>query len=154
MPLPRLTRRLVAGAALAIVTAAPALAADPVRVPSPRPVAETADRLVAAVEGVGATVFARIDHAAGARSAGVEIPANQVVIFGNPALGTGIIEDAPGAGLDLPLRVQVLDEGGATVLIYHDPARLAADHGLPADHPVIAKMTGALAGLAGKAAAE
>lgn len=152
MSLPSLARRLATGAALAILASAPALAADLVRVPSAHPVAETADRLVAAVEAAGAKVFARIDHAGGAKSVGVDIPANQVVIFGNPALGTGVIKDAPGAGLDLPLRVQVLDEGGATVLIYHDPAQLAADHGLPADHPVIAKMAGALAGLTGKAA--
>lgn len=147
-------RRLAAGAALALLAAMPVRAADPVRVPSPHPVAETADRLVAAVEAAGAKVFARIDHAGGAASVGVEIPANQVVIFGNPALGTAAIKDAPGAGLDLPLRVQILDEGGATVLIYHAPADLAADHGLPADHPAIAKMTGALAGLTGKAAAQ
>ncbi|MDT8345972.1 MAG: DUF302 domain-containing protein, partial [Thermohalobaculum sp.] len=101
-------RRLAAGAALALLAAMPVRAAELVRVPSPHPVAETADRLVAAVEAAGAKVFARIDHAGGAKSVGVDIPANQVVIFGNPALGTAAIKDAPGAGLDLPLTFFVL----------------------------------------------
>jgi len=147
-------RPLVASAAMFALATGSAMAADLVRVASPHTVSETADRLVAAVEGAGAKIFLRVDHAAGAQSVGETIPANQVVIFGNPALGTGAIKDAPGMGLDLPLRVQVVDEGGATVMIYHAPASVAADHGLAADHPVIVKMTGALGKLTASAAAE
>lgn len=123
-----------------------------VKVSSPHSVAQTADNLVAAVEAAGAKVFARIDHAAGGKSVGMDIPANEVVIFGNPQLGTPVIRDAPEAGLDLPLRVAVIETDGGTVLVYHAPETLAAAHGLPADHPSIAKMTGALKNLTGKAA--
>lgn len=154
MSLTTVFRPLAAGAAVVMLLTGTAAAAELVRVPSPHPVAETADRLAAAVEAAGAKVFLRVDHAAGAQSVGATIPANQVVIFGNPALGTGVIKDAPGIGLDLPLRVQVLDEGGSTVMVYHDPASVGADYGLPADHPVIVKMSGALGKFTAAAAAE
>ncbi|MBG6207490.1 uncharacterized protein (DUF302 family) [Labrenzia sp. EL_126] len=124
---------------------------DLVKVPSPHSVKQTADNLVAAVEKAGAKVFARVDHAAGGKSVDMEIPANQVVIFGNPKLGTPVIRDAPEAGLDLPIRVAIIETDNGTILVYHAPASLAAAHGLPADHPSIGKMTGALKNLTAKA---
>jgi uncharacterized protein (DUF302 family) len=123
-----------------------------VKVSSPHSVGQTVDNLVAAVENAGAKVFARIDHAKGGKSVDMEIPANEVVIFGNPQLGTPVIRDAPTAGLDLPIRVAVIETGDGTVLVYRAPAALAAEHGLPADHPSITKMTGALNKLTAKAA--
>lgn len=123
-----------------------------VHVPSAHSVAQTADNLVAAVEKAGAKVFARVDHAAGGKSVDMEIPANQVVIFGNPKLGTPVIKDAPEAGLDLPIRVAIIETSDGTILVYRAPAALAAEHGLPADHPSIGKMTGALKNLTAKAA--
>lgn len=124
---------------------------DLVKVSSPHSVEQTADNLVAAVEKAGAKVFARVDHAAGGKSVDMEIPANQVVIFGNPKLGTPVIRDAPEAGLDLPIRVAIIETDNGTILVYHAPASLAAAHGLPADHPSIGKMTGALKNLTAKA---
>ena len=141
-------------ALIAVLSVQGALAADLVRVESPHDVPATIDRLAAAVEKAGATVFARIDHAKGAAGVDMPIPDNQVLIFGNPALGTPVIRDAPTAGLDLPLRVQAFDEGGQTVIVYHAPASLAAAHGLAPDHPSIGKMTGALGKLTAAAAAE
>ena len=133
------------------LTAAKAADTGLVKVPSPHSVEQTADNLVAAVEKAGAKVFARIDHAAGGKSVDMDIPANQVVIFGNPKLGTPIIRDAPEAGLDLPIRVAIIETDDGTILVYHAPASLAAAHGLPADHPSIGKMTGALKNLTAKA---
>jgi uncharacterized protein (DUF302 family) len=110
---------------------------------SPHDVATTMDRLVAAVEGAGATVFARIDHAAGATSVGLELAPNQVLIFGNPKLGTPMMRSAPSMGLDLPLKVQVYrDKDGTVRVIYRDMDGLAAEHG--ADSPTVAKAAGAL----------
>lgn len=123
-----------------------------VKVSSPHSVTQTVDNFVAAVENAGAKVFARVDHALGGKNAGMEIPANQVVIFGNPKLGTPVIRDAPTAGLDLPLRVAVIETDDGTVIVYHAPEKLAAEHGLPADHPSITKMNGALKNLTAKAA--
>ncbi len=119
---------------------------------SPHDVATTMDRLVAAVEGAGATVFARIDHAGGAERVGEELAANQVLIFGNPKLGTPMMQSAPTMGLDLPLKVQVYQAGDGTVtVVYRSMDSLAAEHG--ADSPALAKAAGALEKLTGKAVA-
>jgi len=79
-------------------------AADLITKESPHTVAVTLDRLSAAVEKAGAKVFARVDHAKGAASVGKELRPTEMLMFGNPALGTPAIEAAQTAGLDLPLR--------------------------------------------------
>ena len=119
---------------------------------SPHDVGTTMDRLVAAVEGAGATVFARIDHAGGAARVGEELTANQVLIFGNPKLGTPMMQSAPTMGLDLPLKVQVYQAADGTVqVVYRSMDSLATEHG--ADSPALAKAAGALEKLTGKAVA-
>ena len=119
---------------------------------SPHDVATTMDRLVAAVEGAGATIFARIDHAAAAASVGQELAPNQVLIFGNPKLGSPMMQAAPSLGLDLPLKVQVYrDQGGTVQVVYRDMDGLAGEHG--ADSAVVAKAAGALKKLTDKAVA-
>ncbi len=129
-------------------------AADMITKPSPHSVAQTIDKLSAAVEGAGATVFARVDHAKGAMSVGAELRPTQMLMFGNPALGTPAIQAAQTTGLDLPLRVLAYeDESGQVHIAYHAPASLTA-HGLPADAEVIAKMTGALDKLTSAAVAQ
>lgn len=145
---------LIAGS-VAALTAAQAMADDNlVRVPSPHSVSDTMDRLAQAVEGAGAHIFARVNHAEGGASVEMEIPDNELLIFGNPALGTPVIRDAQAAGLDLPIRVVAIETPDGTVLIYRSPDALAELHGLPADHPSIAKMNGALKNLTAKAAGE
>jgi uncharacterized protein (DUF302 family) len=137
-----------------VITTTGALAADMVTKDSPHSVAVTIDRLEAAVEAAGATVFARVDHGAGAASAGLELAPSQLLIFGNPKLGTPAMQDAATAGLDLPLRVLAYEaQDGSTQVVYHAPATLAASHGLPADAPYLQMMTGALDKLTGKAVA-
>jgi uncharacterized protein (DUF302 family) len=131
-----------------------AMAADLIHKTSPHSVSVTIDRLAAAVEGAGAKVFARVDHAAGAASVGGELRPTQMLMFGNPKLGTPAMQAAQTSGLDLPLRVLAYADGeGVVHVVYHDPAELAATHGIPADAEVIAKMTGALGNLTDKAIA-
>jgi len=135
-----------------VLTSAQVFAAELVTKQSAHPVNETVDRLVAAVEGAGAKVFARIDHAAGAKSVGMELRPTQMLMFGNPKLGTPALQAAQSTGLDLPLRVVVYEDADGKVLVaYHAPAELAADHGVPTDAPVLKKMTGALDKLTNKA---
>lgn len=113
---------------------------------------DTIDRLAAAVEKAGAKVFARIDHAKGAASVDADLAPTQMLMFGNPKLGTPAIQAGQSIGLDLPLRVVAWEAADGTVMVgYHDPADVAALHGLPANHPTIAKMTGALGKLTGAA---
>ncbi|XHY18801.1 hypothetical protein SuNHUV7_36170 (plasmid) [Pseudoseohaeicola sp. NH-UV-7] len=131
-----------------------AMAADLIHKISPHSVSVTIDRLAAAVEGAGAKVFARVDHAAGAESVGEELRPTQMLMFGNPKLGSPAMQAAQTSGLDLPLRVLAYaDAEGVVHVVYHDPAELAATHGIAPDAEMIAKMTGALGKLTDKAVA-
>lgn len=108
-------------------------------------VSETVAALSAAVEGAGAKVFAVIDHGAGARAVGADVGAMQLVIFGNPAMGTPVILDDPMAGLRLPLKVLVFEDAeGATHMAWDTPAAMLAGLDIPADAAYLEKMAGAL----------
>ncbi len=117
-------------------------------------VADTVKRLTAAIEGAGAKIVAVVDHAAGAEAVGAKIPAATLVIFGNPKLGTPIIAASPQAGIDLPVRVLVWDDGGKTKIGYTDPAALKERHGIEGADEALAAMTGALEKLTAKAAGQ
>ncbi len=89
----------------------------------------TLDRLAKAIERAGLTIFARIDHAAGARDAGLVMPPTVVLIYGHAKGGTPIMLAAPQAALDLPLRVLVREDAdGRTLVAFHPitPVMLAA----------------------------
>jgi uncharacterized protein (DUF302 family) len=110
-------------------------------------VATTLARLTAALDAKGVTVFARIDHAAGAQSVGLALRPTTLVIFGNPAAGTPLMQVAQTAGIDLPLKVLVWrDADDGVWLTYNDPAWLAGRHGLgPQAGPTVEALTTALA---------
>ena len=147
-------KRMMISTALAAGLTASAAMAEMIRVESSHNVDTTIDRLAAAVEGAGAKVFARIDHAAGAASVDQELAPATLLIFGNPKLGTPAMQSGITMGLDLPLRVLAFEEDGKTWMVYHHPMGVGASHGLDPDHPIIAKMTGALGKLTAKAAGE
>jgi uncharacterized protein (DUF302 family) len=90
----------------------------------------TVDALLAAIEQRGLTVFARIDHAAGAREVGMELADEEVVLFGNPRGGTPLMQRDPRVGIELPLRILVWREGEDVLLGYRDPRELSADYEL------------------------
>lgn len=140
-----LTTAVMLGAALQ------AHAAEWIVKESPSSVADTVAKLTAAVEGAGAKVFAVVDHAAGAKSVDMPIPDETLVIFGNPAIGTPIIAANPRAGIDLPIRVLIWDEGGTTKVGYADPAELVTEYGVDGAGEAIKMMTGALDKLTAKA---
>lgn len=116
------------------------------------PVAVTMDRLQAAVEGAGATVFARVNHGAGAASVELELADAELLIFGNPRLGTPAMQDSLRAGLLLPLRVLVHADGDGSVIVWEDPAAMLGTVGIASDAPYIARMQGALNNLTNAAA--
>ena len=112
----------------------------------------TMDRLETIVREKGMTVFARIDHQANASSAGMEMPAAQVLVFGNPEVGTKLMNGDVRAGLDLPLRVLVYAAGDGTArLLYHDPRGLQSVYDL-GDSPLPGKIAAALDKMTGTAA--
>jgi uncharacterized protein (DUF302 family) len=148
-------RTFICAALVTIASSAASLADDLIRKASPYTVDETIDRLASAVDNAGAAVFARVDHSAGAASVGLELPPSQLLIFGNPKLGTPAMQGSATAGLDLPLRVLAYADADGTVhLVYHDPVVFAAMHGLPADATYVQMMTGALEKLTTKAVAK
>ncbi|AKO95623.1 MAG: DUF302 domain-containing protein [Marinovum algicola] len=134
--------------------AATGAGAETVKVATGKSVAEAAEALAQAIEAAGATLFARVDHGAGAQKVGQDIGASELLIFGNPEVGTPAMVEAREAGLALPLKVLVYeDRQGGTWLAYEAPAeRLAdlADGALPSE--VTDPMTGALRKLTAKAA--
>jgi uncharacterized protein (DUF302 family) len=111
--------------------------------------AETMNRLVAEVGAKGLTIFARIDHAAGAREAGLALPPTELLIFGNARGGTPLMQANQAIGLDLPIKVLVWQDASQRSWIsYNDPAWLAERHGLGHQvDPAVKAMTGLLAAL-------
>ncbi|MGJ8570271.1 MAG: DUF302 domain-containing protein [Hoeflea sp.] len=107
-------------------------------------VERTADRLVEAIENAGAKVFARVDHAAGAKSIDAELEDMTLVIFGNPKIGTPILQAEPRAGLDLPNRVLIWDDNGQTTIGYVDPAQLKQRYSVEGADQAFDTMAGAL----------
>ena len=92
---------------------------------------ETMDRLEAEVKAKGLTVFARIDHAAGAAEVGLSLRPTELLIFGNAKGGTPLMQSMQTIGIDLPLKALVWQDGsGSTWLSYNDPGWLAKRHGL------------------------
>jgi uncharacterized protein (DUF302 family) len=91
----------------------------------------TARRLEAAIEMQGLTIFARIDHAANAASAGLTLRATEVFIFGNAKGGTALMQDQQTAGIDLPLKMLIWEDAtGQVRLSYNSPEWVARRHGL------------------------
>ena len=99
--------------------------------PSSHGVGPTLDRLEALLKARGVTVFARIDHGAGAAQAGLSMPASQVLVFGNPRAGTPLMVAAPLAAIDLPFKALAWeDAAGRSWLSHEDPHHLATRFGL------------------------
>ena len=92
---------------------------------------DTMNRLETEVKGRGLTVFARIDHAAGAAEVGLSLRPTELLIFGNAKGGTPLMDSVQTIGIDLPLKALVWqDASGNTWLSYNDPNWLAKRHGL------------------------
>jgi uncharacterized protein (DUF302 family) len=100
-----------------------------ITIPSSFDPADTMHRLEAAVRVKGMTVFAHIDHAAGANEAGLPLRPTDLLIFGNAKGGTPLMQSVQTIGIDLPLKVLVWqDAAGDTWLSYNDPIWLAKRH--------------------------
>lgn len=148
-------KKLIAALTLFGLIQAVALAEDGlISVKSAHDVPTTTDKLVAALEEKGMKVFARVDHAAGAKKVEMSLEPTELVIFGNPKVGTILMKCGHSIAIDLPLKALVWEDGeGQTWLSYNDPAFLAKRHALSGCEKVLGKVDKALAGFA-KAATE
>ena len=111
------------------------------------------NRFEAEVRARGMTVFAHIDHAAGAAAVGLPLRPTELLIFGNAKTGTPLMQSTQTLGIDLPLKALVWqDPSGTAWLSYNDPAFLAHRHGLDgADDTTVNTMATALEAIASKA---
>lgn len=96
-------------------------------------VAEVTARFRDILSAKGVTIFAVIDQAAAARTAGLTLRDTVLVIFGNPAAGTPVMEAAPLSALDLPLKLLIWDDAGTTRLAYYAPEAISQRHDLPTE---------------------
>jgi uncharacterized protein (DUF302 family) len=115
---------------------------------SPFGAAETFSRAEEVVLERGFTIFARVDHAAGAQTVGQNLRPTMLLIFGNPQGGTPFMQCAQTMGIDLPVKFLVWqDENAQVFLSYNDPVYLANRHDV-ANCPVAQNMSAALDGIA------
>ena len=116
---------------------------------------ETLRRLEHAITARGMTVFARVDHAAGARDFHLDLRPTDLLIFGSPRAGTPLMQMDQTVGIDLPLKALVFqDAEHRTIIALDDPEWIARRHGLGAAAGAItAKMKSLLAEVAAEAAA-
>jgi uncharacterized protein (DUF302 family) len=108
----------------------PPIAAGIVTKDSPRTINETVSRLTELIHGKGMKLFAVIDQSAEARGVGLELRPTILVIFGNPTSGTAVMEAAPLAALDLPLKILVWADRDRTKVSYLAPGALAERYAL------------------------
>jgi len=151
-------RALIAVVSLVMVIAGPAMAQSSqsglIVKQSPRSVDATVERFTGILERKGITVFAVIDHAAGAEGIGASLAATKLVIFGNPKIGTPLMQSNRMIGIDLPLKALIWEGAdNATYLAYNEPTYLAARHGVANRVEVFETMRKALNGLTDAAVA-
>lgn len=115
-------------------------------------VSETLNRLEAALKAKGITIFARVPHDKGAEAQGLELKPTELLIFGNPKLGTPLMQSSRTVAIDLPMKAIAWQDEKGVWLAYNDPKWFAGRHGV--DRPkVIGKITKALNNFTNKAVA-
>ena len=123
-----------------------------VKVESTHSVADTLTKLEEVLVSKGMTVFARVNHTAGAEKAGLELRPTEVLIFGNPKVGTPLMLCSQSIAVDLPQKMLAWeDESGQVWLGYNDPMYLKSRHATEGCDEVFKKVTGALANFAAAA---
>jgi uncharacterized protein (DUF302 family) len=114
---------------------------------------ETMDRLESEIQAKGLTIFARIDHSAGAMEVGLTLRPTELVIFGNARGGTPLMQSIRTVGIDLPLKALVWeDAAGKTWISYNEPGWIAERHGVADAQSVVNKMADLLSAISRKAA--
>lgn len=112
---------------------------------SPHSVSQTLDRLQGVLESKGITIFLRVDHAANAEKAGLTMKPTQLLIFGNPKLGTPLMVANPKIAIELPMKALAWeDDAGKVWLGYIKPDELDERFDVEGQDEIIKKMSGAL----------
>ena len=124
-----------------------------INVKSQHSVEKTANNLEKVLLSKGMKVFQRVKHSEGAKSVGININPTELIIFGNPKVGSPLMKCAPTVAIDLPQKAVIWQDDNQKVWIsYNDPAYLKQRHNIQGCDKVLAKVSGALAKLTGAAA--
>ena len=147
-------KKLLMAVLMGVIVVAPAMAADGViNVQSAFNVQETADRLENILNEKGMTIFKRINHSEGAGKVGIELRETELIIFGNPKVGSPLIKCQQSVAIDLPQKALIWKDHESKVWIsYNDPGYLDKRHDMSDCEEAILKIKKALSGLT-KAAA-
>ena len=117
-----------------------------IRIKSNNNVSTTIDKLEHVLSKKGMTIFKRINHATGGKKVGIDIRPTELLIFGNPKIGTKLMQCTQAAALDLPQKALAYkDKSGQVWLLYNDPNYLAARHHVEGCEKVVKKFSNALA---------
>ncbi len=147
-------KKLILTVLALIFIAIPVEAADGViDVPSDFNVEETADRLESILKEKGMTIFNRVKHSEGAKKVGIELRQTELIIFGNPKVGSLLMQCQQSVAIDLPLKALIWEDDTAKVRIsYNDPRYLEKRHHMTGCEDVISKVEKALGGITKSAA--
>lgn len=112
-------------------------------------VKEAGDRLESALEKKGLTIFKRVKHSEAAKKVGVELRETELIIFGNPKVGSPLMKCEQSVAIDLPQKALIWkDSEGNTWISYNDPRYLEKRHNISNCEEVISKIEKALAAVA------
>jgi uncharacterized protein (DUF302 family) len=126
-----------------------------ISIKSTHSVEETADRLETVLKSKGMTVVARIKHSEAAMKAGMTLRPTELLIFGNPKVGTPLMQCAQSVALDLPQKALIWeDDSGSVWISYNDPQYLAERHKIEGCDEVLVKIKTALSNFANTAASQ
>lgn len=124
-----------------------------IKIKSNHSVSETLDRLENLLEKKGISVAVRWKHSEKARNVEIEMRDTELLVFGNPKLGSHLMTSAQTVAIDLPLKaIAWKDDAGQVWLAYNDPAYIAKRHGVRDRDEIVKKMSDVLAGLTANAA--
>ena len=120
-----------------------------ISVKSSHEVKATTDRLENTLRQKGMTVFIRINHAEGAQKVGKKLRPTELVVFGNPNVGTPLMQCGQSIAIDLPQKALIWEDQEGTVWFsYNDPNYLVERHGITGCAEVIKKIENALSNFA------
>ena len=126
-----------------------------ITIPSTFSVEETADRMENLLNTKGMTIFNRIKHSEGAANVGIELRKTELIIFGNPKVGSPLMKCQQSVAIDLPQKALIWEDADAKVWIsYNDPVYLEKRHNIAGCKEVISKIKKALSGITKSAAGE
>ncbi|WP_424016374.1 DUF302 domain-containing protein (plasmid) [Halorientalis pallida] len=119
-----------------------------VTVQSDQSVDATVDRITTAIENSPLTLVTTVDHAANAASVDQNLPPTTLLIFGNPEVGTPLMQASRSVAIDLPQKILVWEDGEQVKVTYNDPTYLARRHGIEGEDERLQQISSVLDGLA------